>query len=211
MLPFMPFDVILFDIGGVLLTNSWGVHQRAEVAAQFHLDETELEARHGDIFEVWERGGITMGAYLDFTIFHEPRSFTRDEFVAAMLDQSKLLPNGAIGILRELSTSGEYLLGALNNESRELNDYRFKAFDLRDCFDIALSSCFVGLRKPDPAMYQRAIDIVGRPPERILFIDDRPENVAGARNAGLVALRFTSEAELRQQLAEMGTLARTAD
>ncbi len=211
MLPFMPFDVILFDIGGVLLTNSWGVHQRAEVAAQFHLDETELEARHGDIFEVWERGGITMGAYLDFTIFHEPRSFTRDEFVAAMLDQSKLLPNGAIGILRELSTSGEYLLGALNNESRELNDYRFKAFDLRDCFDIALSSCFVGLRKPDPAMYQRAIDIVGRPPDRILFIDDRPENVAGARNAGLVALRFTSEAELRQQLAEMGTLARTAD
>ncbi len=211
MLPFMPFDVILFDIGGVLLTNSWGVHQRAEVAAQFHLDETELEARHGDIFEVWERGGITMGAYLDFTIFHEPRSFTRDEFVAAMLDQSKLLPNGAIGILRELSTSGDYLLGALNNESRELNDYRFKAFDLRDCFDIALSSCFVGLRKPDPAMYQRAIDIVGRPPERILFIDDRPENVAGARNAGLVALRFTSEAELRQQLAEMGTLARTAD
>lgn len=211
MLPSLPFDVVLFDIGGVLLTNSWGVHQRAAVAAEFHLDEKELEARHFDIFEVWERGGITMGAYLEFTVFHEPRSFTHDEFVTAMLDQSKLLPNGAIGILRELSASGDYLMGALNNEARELNDYRFKAFDLRDCFDIKLSSCFIGLRKPDPAMYQRAIDIVARPPARILFIDDRPENVAGARNAGMVALQFTSEAELRQQLAEMGTLARTAD
>jgi putative hydrolase of the HAD superfamily len=211
MLPFMPFDVILFDIGGVLLTNSWGVHQRAEVAAEFHLDETDLQARHDDIYEMWERGGITMGAYLDFTVFHEPRSFTRDQFVTAILDQSKLLPNGAIGILRDLSRSSNYLLGALNNEARELNDYRFKAFDLRDCFDIALSSCFVGLRKPDPAMYQRAIDIVGRPPERILFIDDRPENVAGARDAGIVALRFTGEAELRQQLAEMGTLSSAVD
>lgn len=211
MLPLMPFDAILFDIGGVLLTNSWDVHQRAAVAAEFHLDQTDLEARHSDIFEVWERGGITMGAYLDFTVFHEPRSFTRDQFVTAILDQSKLLPNGAINILRQLSRSCNYLLGALNNESRELNDYRFKAFDLRDCFDVALSSCYVGLRKPDPAMYQRAIDIIGRPPERILFIDDRPENVAGALDAGITALRFTGQAELRKQLAEMGTLASAAD
>jgi putative hydrolase of the HAD superfamily len=211
MLPLMPFDVILFDIGGVLLTNSWDLHQRAAVIAEFHLNEADLQERHSDIYEVWERGGITMGAYLDFTVFHEPRSFTRDEFVAAMLDQSKLLPNGAINILRQLSRSGNYLLGAFNNESRELNDYRFKAFDLRDCFDIALSSCFVGLRKPDPAMYQRAIDIINRPPERILFIDDRPENVAGAQKAGMVALRFTGEAELRKQLTEMGTLASAAD
>lgn len=211
MLPFMPFDVILFDIGGVLLTNSWDVNQRSAVAAEFHLDEADLQERHNDIFEVWERGGITMGAYLDFTVFHEPRSFTRDEFIAVMLDQSKLLPNGAIGVLRELSRSGNYLLGALNNESRELNDYRFKAFGLRNCFDIALTSSYVGLRKPDAAIYQRAIDIIGRPPERILFIDDRPENVAGALSAGIVALRFTGEAALRQQLAEMGTLTRAAD
>lgn len=211
MLPYLPFDVIFFDIGGVLLTNSWDVHQRAAVAAEFHLDGADLEARHDDIFEAWERGGINMGAYLDFTVFHEPRSFTRDQFVTAILDQSKLLPNGAIGTLRDLYSTGSYLLGALNNESRELNDYRFKAFDLRDCFDVALSSCYVGLRKPDAAMYQRAIDIVGRPPERILFIDDRPENVAGARKAGIVALQFAGEAALRKQLAEIGARASAAD
>jgi putative hydrolase of the HAD superfamily len=206
----MPFDVILFDIGGVLLTNSWDTHQRAAVAAAFHLDEACLEARHGAIFEAWERGGITMDAYLDFTVFHEPRSFTRDQFVAAMFDQSKLLPDGAMDILRELSASGDYLLGALNNESRELNDYRLRTFALRDCFDIALSSCYVGLRKPDAAMYRRAIDIVGRPPERILFIDDRPENVAGALKAGIAALHFTGKEALRRQLAGLGALASAA-
>jgi putative hydrolase of the HAD superfamily len=108
-----------------------------------------------------------------------------------------------MSVLKELAATGQYLMGALNNESRELNEYRFKTFGLRECFDVALTSCYVGLRKPDLAMYQRAIDIVGRPPERILFIDDRPENVAGARAAGLTTIRFTDEAGLRDELARL--------
>lgn len=202
-----PFDIILFDVGGVLLTNSWDVKQRAEVAAHFGLDEADLQARHAEIFELWERGGITMGAYLDVAIFYRPRNFIRDEFVAAMLDQSKLLPKGAMGILKELAASGKYLIGSLNNESRELNEYRFKSFGLRDYFDVALSSCYVGLRKPDLAIYRRAIDIVGGPPERILFIDDRPENVAGAAEAGITALHFADAYALREQLVGLGALA----
>lgn len=196
----LPFDVILFDVGGVLLTNSWDVRQRAQAAAHFHLDEGDLQTRHAEVMELWERGGIAMSTYLDVAVFHEPRSFSRDEFVACMLDQSKLLPEGAMGILKELSASGRYLLGSLNNEARELNEYRFKAFGLRNYFDVALTSCYLGLRKPDLAIYQRAIDIVGGPPERILFIDDRPENVAGAQAAGLVALHFTGADALRDEL-----------
>lgn len=207
----LPFNVILFDVGGVLLTNSWDVNQRAAAAAYFQLDETEFQARHIDIVEAWERGGITMSAYLDFTVFYEPRSFSHDEFVAYMLDQSKHLPDSAIGILKELAASDKYLVGSLNNESRELNEYRFKVFGLREYFDIALSSCYVGLRKPDLAMYQRAIDIVGGPPQRILFIDDRPENVAGAEAAGIVALQFTGADILRRELAKVGALTQAAD
>jgi len=206
-----PFDAILFDVGGVLLTNSWDVHQRAEVAAHFDLDLDDLQTRHAEIVELWERGGLTMSAYLDVVVFYQPRSFSRDEFVACMLDQSKLLPNGAMSVLKELSASGRYLIGALNNESRELNEYRFKTFGLRDSFEIALSSCYMGLRKPDPAMYQRAIDIVGGPPERILFIDDRPENVAGAAACGITAIRFTDGNALRGELGKLGAIEQATD
>jgi putative hydrolase of the HAD superfamily len=104
-------------------------------------------------------------------------------------------------VLKELAASRRYLLGALNNEARELNEHRLNAFQLRGYFDVALSSCYIGQRKPGAAMYQRAIDIVGRPAERILFIDDRAENVAGAESAGMKAIRFTGEAGLRAQLA----------
>lgn len=202
----LPFDVILFDVGGVLLTNSWDVRERAQAAAFFHIDEADLQARHAEIVGLWERGGIPMSTYLDVAVFHEPRSFSRDEFIACMLDQSKLLPNGAMGILKELSASGHYLIGSLNNEARELNEYRFKAFGLRNYFEVALSSCYLGLRKPDLAIYQRAIDIVGGPPERILFIDDRPENVTGAQAAGLAALHFTGANALRDDLKRLGLM-----
>jgi HAD superfamily hydrolase (TIGR01509 family) len=56
------------------------------------------------------------------------------------------------------------------------------------------------MRKPKVAIYQRALDIVGRPAKRVLFIDDRPENVAGAAKVGMKAIRFAGEDALRREL-----------
>ena len=66
-----------------------------------------------------------------------------------------------------------------------------------------MSSCYLGLRKPEPAIYLRALDILGRPAERILFIDDRAENVAGALTAGMKAIRFEGAEALRRELTSL--------
>jgi len=206
-----PFDVILFDVGGVLLTNSWDVRQRAAAAEHFQLDEIELQKHHAAVFESWERGEIAMAAYLDQAVFYRPRDFSRDEFVACMFSQSELLPDGALEILKELATHRPCLLGALNNESRELNEHRFSAFGLRQYFNVAFSSCYVGLRKPGAEIYRLAIDVLGARPERILFIDDRTENVAGAQQAGITALRFSGADALKQELNRLGVFDAAAD
>jgi putative hydrolase of the HAD superfamily len=196
-----PFDVILFDVGGVLLTNGWDHGERAAAMEHFHLDRAAFEARHPAPYDAWERGAIPMKAYLDATVFCEARDFSHDEFFAYMLAQSKLLADGALGILAELAASDKCMLGALNNEARETNEYRFEKFGLRRYFKVALSSCYLGLRKPDVAIYKRALDILGRPGERVLFIDDRPENVAGAAAAGMKGIRFQGADSLRRELA----------
>ena len=201
-----PFDVILFDVGGVLLTNGWDHRERALAMENFHLDLAEFEARHLAPYDAWERGAITVEAYLDATVFYEPRRFSRDDFFGFMLNQSKLLPNGALGILEELAASNKCLLGALNNEARETNEYRFECFGLRRSFKVALSSCYLGLRKPEQAIYRRALDILGRPADRVLFIDDRAENVAGATAVGMKAIQFAGADGLRKDLASLGVL-----
>jgi putative hydrolase of the HAD superfamily len=94
----------------------------------------------------------------------------------------------------------------LNNEARETNEYRFTHFGLRKLFQVALSSCYLGLRKPEPAIYLRALDILGRPAERMLFIDDRAENVDGAAAAGMKALLFEGVDALRLELERLEVL-----
>ena len=200
----LPFDVILFDVGGVLLTNGWDHAERAAAAKQFGLDAASFETQHAKVFEAWERGEIDKNQYLDAAVFYEPRGFSRDEFFEFILAQSQPLADGAMGILKELSASNRYMLGALNNEARETNDYRFSRFELRQYLKVAFSSCYVGLRKPDAAMYRRALDILGSAPQRTLFIDDRPENVAGAEAVGIRAVRFTGAEAARTELVKLG-------
>jgi putative hydrolase of the HAD superfamily len=199
-----PFDVILFDVGGVLLTNGWDQGERAAAVAHFGLDAAALEARHAAVMEAWERGEIDLNQYLDAAVFYEPRTFSRSEFFSFMLAQSQRLPHGALHILAELAASSSCLIGALNNEARETNEFRFAHFGLRRYFKVAFSSCYVGLRKPEPAMYLRALDILGCPPERVLFIDDRQENVAGGLAAGMKAIQFTGADALRSELMNLG-------
>src|SRR5271169_2383631 len=136
-----PFDVILFDVGGVLLTNGWDHCERAAVLSHFDLEIAEFEKRHPEPNNAWERDLITAETYLDETVFYEPRSFSQEEFLAAIFAQSVELPNGGLGILKELAASGNYMLGCLNNEAREPNEYRFRTFGLRQYFEVALSSC----------------------------------------------------------------------
>ncbi len=201
-----PFDVILFDVGGVLLTDGWDHRERAAAVAEFHLDPGPFEAHHLAAVDAWERGLIGRDAYLDAAVFFEPRPFSREDFFAFMLSQSQLLPDGALGIAGELAASNPCMLGTLNNEARETNDYRFAKFGLRRYFKVALSSCYVGLRKPEPAMYRCALDLFGAPPARVLFVDDREENVAAAAGSGMQTIRFESQDALRRALKALDVL-----
>ncbi len=201
-----PFDVILFDVGGVLLTNGWDHAERAQVLQRFHLDVAEFEARHVKPYAAWEIGAISVESYLAESVFYEPRSFHSDEFFAAICAQSKVLSDGALGILEELAAADKCLLGALNNEARETNEYRFANFGLNRQFKVSLSSCYLGFRKPDAEIYKRALDILGRPPERILFVDDRAGNVAAAQAQGIKSIQFEGAEALRKELVGLEVL-----
>jgi putative hydrolase of the HAD superfamily len=187
-----PFDVILFDVGGVLLTNGWDTSERARAAEHFHLDLAGLEARHHAADGAWEIGAISADEYLDRVVFNEPRRFTHEEFFQFILAMSHPLPHGALGILKELAASKKCMVGALNNEARETNEYRFKKFELRKYCAVAFSSCY--------------LDVLGRAPERVLFIDDREANAAAAVQTGMRAIRFVNEDQLRTELKNLGVL-----
>jgi putative hydrolase of the HAD superfamily len=200
-------SLLLWDVGGVLLSNGWGYASRVAAVTRFQLDAAEFERRHASVEADFETGRLSEAGYLDATIFYEPRTFSRDEFREFIRAQSR--PNlTAIATARALRAGGQYRLATLNNESLELNEYRIRTFGLAEIFDDFFSSCFTGLRKPDPAAYRAALDITHHTPDETLFLDDRPENVAAADALGIHTLRVLDPERLREELERAGVAVR---
>lgn len=195
---------VFFDVGGVLLTNGWDHKEREVVLARFPVDPAAYEQRHEPADEEWEKGLITGEQFLARTVFFEPRSFTAAEFLDAMKTQSRLLDHGAMEVVRKLREGGRVKLATLNNEGRELNDYRISRFGLTRYFDAFLSSCYVGLRKPDQKIFRLALDVLQVSGSETVFVDDREENCAGAASVGMHAIQYRDPGRLEGELAKLG-------
>jgi putative hydrolase of the HAD superfamily len=175
---------VFWDIGGVLLSNAWDHDGRRAAAARFGLNEANLERRHEEVAARFETGGIGLAEYLTWTVFDRPQAFSREEFWAFMQSRStEIAP--ALAAALALKARGAPLMVALNNESLDLNAYRIRAFGLRRIFDVFLSSCLTGRRKPDEGAYRLALALTQREPSEVLFVDDREENIAAAESIGL--------------------------
>jgi putative hydrolase of the HAD superfamily len=200
----MPAPTAVFcDVGGVLLTNGWDRTARRRSVEQFKLDWEEFEDRHELVASAFEKGQLTLKAYLDRTVFYRPRQFTPEDFKSFMLAQSEAFAD-TLAVLERLARSKLYLLGTLNNESLELNLYRIERFGLRRYFDVFFSSCFLGVQKPDAAIYRLALQMTQRAPEEFVFVDDRPLNLECAREMGIHTIRFENASQLERDLRELG-------
>lgn len=194
---------LFWDVGGVLLTNGWDRHSRQAAARQFKLDWEDFEDRHELVVGRFETGRLSLEHYLDRTIFYRSRDFGKDDFKGFMFEQSKPV-DGTLDVVGRLANSGRYLLGTLNNESRELNLYRIENFGLRKFFSVFMSSCFLGVKKPEDEMFRLALDLSQCKAEECMFIDDRSLNLECAARSGLRTLHFKDAAQLDQDLHQAG-------
>lgn len=176
--------VIFLDIGGVLLSDGWEQESRQKAAHKFNFDYAEMESLHHVIFNIYEIASITLNEYLDSVVFNHPRHFTREDFTAFMFAQTTELP-GTLQWLKEWKKSCGMPIISINNEGRELNDFRIRKFGLHQCFDAFISSCEVGMRKPNPRIFTLAMGIAQASPEECIYFDDRLMLVQAAQKLGI--------------------------
>jgi putative hydrolase of the HAD superfamily len=202
-------NTLFLDIGGVLLTNGWDSRARTLAAARFGLDIDELNERHHLTFDTYEAGKLDLDEYLHRVVFHEKRSFSREDFKAFMFAQSQPFQE-MIGLMRELKTKYKLRLAAVSNEGRELTTYRVRQFHLETFVDFFISSCFVHYRKPDADMYLIALDIAQASPEQVVYIDDRPMFVEVARELGIRGIVHKDYTATRKALETFGLSSRAS-
>lgn len=101
--------------------------------------------------------------------------------------------------IRNIRESG-YKTGLLSNAFPETRKFLADRYSLQNVFEQMVFSSEEGIMKPDRRIYQMTVDRLQVEPGQAVFIDDSPSNIAGARNAGLMAIQFLNPAQVRRDL-----------
>jgi putative hydrolase of the HAD superfamily len=191
-------DVLICDFGGVLTTplqEGFLAYQEESGVSLEELGKAMGRAaeEHGDhpLF-VLERGEITETEFRSRIERHLEDGFDLTRLRSLYFE--KLEPNRPmIDFVRELRGRG-VRAAMLTNNVREWEPlWRAKLPELDELFELVVDSAFVGLRKPDPAIFTLTLERLGGvAPERCVFLDDLDVNCEAARALGMAAVRFES-------------------
>ena len=190
---------VIYEGGGVLLRTHdqrgrrvWEARmglKPGELAQLVFDSELGRKAQLGQasLDEVW----AWLGAYLGLTP-DQLTTLKRDFWAGDRVDRE------LCDYVRDLRP--RYRTGMLSNNWVCDGRAMAQELDIADCFDVFVTSAEVGVMKPDPRIYQVALEKLEITPPEAIFVDDFVENVEGARRLGMRAICFLDSDQVRAEL-----------
>jgi putative hydrolase of the HAD superfamily len=192
-MPSNRWDAVVFDYGRVLShtptpaeIREFGALVRVTEPPFFQIySETrdEYDCGRHDCQQHWRRFADAAGV-----------SLTEDQIRRAVEFETRMwlrINPQALALAREIKAGG-VRTAILSNMPHDLLGELRRNFDWLEEFEVKIWSCEYAVVKPAPAIYRACLDALGCEPHRTLFFDDRPQNVEGARQAGMEAHVFES-------------------
>ncbi len=201
----MDIKAVIFDFGGVLL--EWNPRH---LYRRYFDQPEEMEAFLSEIdFSSWNAQQDKGRPWTEAVAVLSAQFPHRAELIRAYHEHWEESVTGAIEgtveIVRRLKRAG-YPLFALSNWSAETFPIARRKYDFLNLFDVIVVSGEVGLIKPDPAIFELAVQRTGVPASQCLFIDDHEATIDVAQRLGMQTILFRSPEALARELAEMGLL-----
>jgi len=200
---------VISDFGGVLTTPLIQSFARVQDETGIPMDElgkgmsriADAEGAH-PLYEL-EMGRITepdflakLADELECTLGHRPEMHRFREIYFDALNPNEPM----IELMRELEGRG-YRMAMLTNNVREWEPLWRSMLPVDEIFELVVDSAFVGMRKPDPAIYELTLErLEGPSAKECLFVDDIEANVEAARALGMSAVHYR---EPEQAIAEI--------
>ena len=193
----MSIRAVFFDLGGVLLRTEFQA-PRQQLAERLGIEYDDLVkiVFDSDSGIKATMGEISSDEHWDSVMKRLKRPASelgsiRDEFFAG-----DILDRTLLDYLRSLR--GKYKTGLISNAWGDLRDFIVREkFD--DAFDKMIISSEVGAAKPEPKIFQIALEQVGVKPNEAVFVDDFLINIEGCEKVGIKGIHFKdSESTLRQ-------------
>ena len=179
---------VLFDLAGVLTSSPWGAMTEAGGGnLELLIGSYEEDGDHP--WHQVERGELAIAEWaVAVTELGKAKGIEVDFAPLQALLGSMTLHDQIIQRVRTLRTEG-YRLGLITNNVREGSATWRAMVPVDELFEVVVDSSEVGMRKPNPAIFHHALELLGGvSPQAAVFLDDSPGNVVGARRAGLHAI-----------------------
>ena len=196
------FDVLLFDLGGVLIDFA-GFEEMRRLLPEVS-DRSEIRDRwiHSASVQLFERGDITPEEFARRLVEEFHLELSAEEFLREFVSWARGPYPGALPLLRRLQNT--HRIACLSN-SNELHTPLHRA-SIHPHVDSFYFSDEIGLVKPDREIFDFVIRDLAVSPRRIAFFDDTPVNVEAAQNAGLRAFLVDGIGELEARLQGLGLI-----
>jgi glucose-1-phosphatase len=198
---------VTFDVGGVLCPSP--LDEFGKVDAEYGLPAGTVMSliRGGDVFQRVETGRMPI---VDFyrhctdTIAADHGVTVPAERLDVMLENcmgTTMRPE-MLGLVEEVKQAG-YRTALLTNIFAERREWLHALFD-DGVIDVFCDSSEVGLRKPEPPIYLKLLEMLGLPAEEVVFVDDFAENLATARELGMATVLYETSDQVRADLVTLG-------
>jgi putative hydrolase of the HAD superfamily len=186
---------LISDFGGVLtspLQEGFLAYQEESGISLEHFGRAMARAteEHGEspLFTL-ERGEISEKEFFARIEPHLQDGFDVMRFRAVHFERMQANPP-MIEFVRELRGRGRRTALLTNNVREWAPLWRAKLPEIDELFDVVVDSAFVGMRKPDPAIYELTLERLGAAAEECVFVDDLEPNCETARELGMRVVRF---------------------
>jgi epoxide hydrolase-like predicted phosphatase len=194
------FDAVLFDFGGVFTQSPFEVVRLhgEEIGAD---PEVILEVLFGaydqDTDHPWhrlERGEVALDdALAEIRALAGEAGLDVDPFAAfAKFGTGGAMADAMVERTRKLRADG-VRTALITNNVKEFGDGWRSLVPVDELFEVVIDSSHAGVRKPDPAIFRMATDALGVAPERCVFLDDFPGNIAAAEALGITGILVESD------------------
>ena len=186
--PAGPITTVLFDFAGVLTSSPWA----AMAAAGQGNIELLIGSYAEDTDHPWhqvERGEMAIGEWMvEVARMGEEQGITVDFTPLQAMLGEMTINHQIVERVRTLRSEG-YRVGLITNNVREGSATWRALIPVEELFEVIVDSSEVGMRKPNPAIFHHALELLGGvDPGSAVFLDDAPGNVEGARRAGLLGI-----------------------
>ena len=194
----MTIKVVFFDLGGVIVRTEFQT-PRQQLADRLGMDYEDLSkiVFDSDSGLKASMGEIAADAHWSFIVKRLKRPASEIPLIREEFFAGDIVDRTLVEYIRSLR--GKYKIGLISNAWSDLRDFIVREkFD--DAFDKMIISAEVGAVKPEPKIFQIALEHFGVKPREAVFVDDFYINIEGCEKVGIKGIHFKDAESTLQQL-----------